>query len=269
MLNIILATFKKNRQEIKRALPLTLILGRITTGISTVVFSFFIYKYFLKGNLSESFLDYTNNSDYLTFIVLGAAMNILAISTLMNVGRMLITELREGTLDPFLLSPASRIGYFIGGLVEQLGRTFLEFIVIVILGTILGANISKILTIQTLFILLLSVISFFSMALVLSSFMLYTRDTYISQNTLFLSMTILCGVSFPIDYLPAWIQPLCNIFPMTAVLQLFRAVVSFNETIGANLNLVFQILLLSIVYFIISQILGKKVEKKLTENIFA
>jgi len=60
------------------------------------------------GNLDGEFGKYTGGADYMTYIVLGSALNVLAVSTLMNIGRALISELREGTLETLLLSPAPR-----------------------------------------------------------------------------------------------------------------------------------------------------------------
>jgi len=88
------------------------------------VFPYFLYLYFAKERISDDFISYTNGADYLTYIVLGSALNTLAVAVLMNVGRALITELREGTLEPLLLSPASRTGYFLGCLFEQSSRAF-------------------------------------------------------------------------------------------------------------------------------------------------
>lgn len=268
MFNIIIATMKKNRIEIKRAIPVTFILGSVISGASAVVFPYCIYEYFFSKNISSDFTNYVNSSDYLTYIVLGSAMNILAISTLMNVGRALITELRTGTLEMLLITPSPRLGYFIGTLLEQMGRSIFEFLIVLSLGTFLGANLWRILSIQFVVVILLSIFSFFSMSLILSSVMLYTRDTYISQNTLFFIMAIVCGVSYPIEYLPSAVQYISKIFPMTYSLKLLRDVVMSNGNIADNFMLIFNIIFLSCIYLMLGCYLGSKIEKKIISNIF-
>ena len=111
---IVWSTYKRIRTGILRAVPWSFMVSRVATGVTQILFPYFLYRYFMKGNLSPAFLRYTGGADYITYIALGSALNVLAVSTLMNVGRALITELREGTLEVLLLAPASRGPYFAG-----------------------------------------------------------------------------------------------------------------------------------------------------------
>lgn len=87
--------------------------SRVITGVTQIIFPYFVYRYFMHGNLNNEFSKYVNGADYITYIVLGSALNVLAVATLMNIGRALITELREGTLEMLLLSPAPRVNTFL------------------------------------------------------------------------------------------------------------------------------------------------------------
>jgi len=233
-----------------------------------ILIPFFIYNYFYKGQLNESFIKYANSSDYLTFLVLGTSFHLLSKGTLMNVGRALVTELREGTIESFLISPVSRLGYLIGCFLEQFGRAILEFVVILLMGVLLGARLNSIFTINSIIVIMLSIASFFTMSLSLSSFMLYTRDTYITQNSLFIFLSLVCGIAFPIQYLPEWLQLFSHLFPLTAALELFRSVVMHNHSILMHMDLVVEIVMLSAVYFVIGIVWHKKIEKKLLSEIF-
>lgn len=268
LFNIIAATYKKNKIVAKRAFPWTFIIGRFITGFFTIIFPYFIYTFFLKGSLSESFNKYTGQADYISYIALGAAFFILGRSTMMEVGRALIIELREGTLESFLLSPASREGYFIGCLGEQLGRGILQLGVVLIFGVIFGADIVGIFSIQSVIVIALAILGSFSMALTLSSVMLYTRDTYITQNTLFTLMSFICGVSFPVEYLPVWLQYISHLFPMTPALRLFRLVVISEQSLLLHTDLILELLILSAIYTIIGILWHNRLERKLIENIF-
>ncbi|MGB7605447.1 MAG: ABC transporter permease [Lutisporaceae bacterium] len=267
-MNSIVATYKKNRSTFKRAYPWTFTLGRIINGIFTIAFPFFIYTYFSQKNLNNSFTQYTQSNDYMTYITLGAAIQILGVSSMLHVGRSLIIELWEGTLAIFLLTPASRIGYLVGCLLENVTRVLIQFIIILVCGYLLGANLSGLFTLQSLFTIVFTIIVFFSMGLMLSSIILLTRDTYITQNTINILMAMLCGVAFPIEYLPAWVQPLSHLFPLTSTLELFRSVVLLKQDMFANIHVIYEALLLSISYIIIGALLLRKLEKKLTESIF-
>ena len=268
MWQVVISTYQKNRIGIIRAVPWSFMASRIITGMTQIVFPYFIYHYFMHGNLNGEFNEYANGADYMTYVVLGSALNVLAVATLMNIGRALITELREGTLETLLLSPAPRSKYFIGCLLEQTTRALLEFGTVLVVGALLGADLKYFLSVQTLAAILLAILSFFCLGITLSSVMLYTRDTYLTQNTLFVMMSLVCGITYPIQYLPGWVRNLAQVFPLTPAVTLFRNVVIGHEDLANDYLLVVQIVLLSITYLLIGAVWYKFMERKLIESVF-
>ena len=152
MWRVIFSTYKKNRIGIIRAVPWSFMVSRIVTGITQIVFPYFIYYYFMNGNMNKEFGAYAEGADYMTYVVLGSALNVLAVSVLMNIGRALITELREGTLEVLLLSPAPRKNYFVGCLLEQTTRALIEFGTVLVIGALLGANLRYFFSFQTIIV---------------------------------------------------------------------------------------------------------------------
>lgn len=185
MINTVYATFRKNRNTARRAYPWSFITSRLTGVFFALLFPVFIYYLVFQGHLSTDFIFYTHSSDYITYVVIGEALNIMSFSIMMNVGRSLISEIREGTIDNILISPASRMGYFLGCYLEQFVRSIMELVVIFLFGFILGAKIYFSQLAKLIFLIILSSLAFFAVSILLSSIMVFTRDTYISQNTLF------------------------------------------------------------------------------------
>lgn len=268
MINLARATAIRNFITVKRAYPWSFVFGRILSGFYIAAFSFFIYHYIFKNRLEDSFKFYTGSSDYMTFVVLGAAIYTFAVAILMNVGRSLMNELREGTIEPLLLSPLSRYGYFLGNLIEQLWRSLIEFSIILFVGWLFGAKFENINSIQFILVVIVSVLSFFSMGVALASIMLYTRDTYISQNTLFIIMSFICGISFPIQYLPVWLQKISQLLPVTSAVELFRKVIILHETIYQNPFLLIKLTFLCLIYCLSGFWWLRKIEKDLIEKNF-
>lgn len=244
MWRVIFSTYKKVRIGIIRAVPWSFMVSRIVTGITQIVFPYFIFHYFMSGNVSGEFSEYAGGADYMTYIVLGSALNVLAVSTLMNVGRALITELWEGTLEVLLMSPAPRKYYFVGCLLEQTTRALLEFGTVLVTGVLLGANLKYFFSLDAIIVIFLAILSFFCMGITLSSLMLYTRNTYLTQNTLFITMSLVCGIVFPIQYLPVYIQRISQIFPLTPAVTLFRNVIIGNQNLASNYMLILHIITL-------------------------
>lgn len=269
MLRVIRATWTKNQIVAKRAFPWSFIIGRILMGFYTSLFAFFTYHFMFNGQVNGEFAKYSYDSDYMTFSVLGSGMYILSVAIIMNISRSLMLENWEGTLEPFLISPASRLGYFLGNLFEQLSRSILEFITVLIIGLVLGANFSNISFLHFSIVLLISIFSFFCMGVFLCSVMLFFRDTYLTQNTLFISMSLLCGVTFPIQYLPSWMQIISNIIPLTWTLDLFRSVVINGNSIFEDIGRIMYLLAISVLYLVVGLLWLKKEETKLLEKTFS
>lgn len=269
MIKTCVAIYKKNRQISVRAYPWSHIISRISGGIFSFLLPAALYYWFFNGKITKEFQEYADTSNYLLYMLLGQALNVLSFATLMNVGRCLILEIREGTLDSFLLSPASRIGYYIGAYIEQLGRSAIEFIALILCGVIVGVEIpvSKLNIIVIVFIV--SSIAFFSVAIAVSTVMVYTRDTFITQNTIMYIMLCLCGVLYPIEYLPPVLKNIANIFPLTPAIKLFRFCILNDRSMKDCMDLFFHLFILSIVYLTLGYIFFRKHEKQLIENILS
>lgn len=269
MLKVIKSVYKKNRRITLRAYPYSFMISRITGGVFVVILQLIVYYYVFGKTVNTNFISYVGSGDYISYVILGQSLNVLSFATLMNVGRCLISEIREGTIDNFLISPAPRMGYFIGSYLEQLGRSFIEYILILLFGFILGMRIPFNKLAICVVVLLIASLAFFSVAILVSSIMVYTRDTYLVQNTIFLLMEFLCGVFYPIEYLPRFCQYVSNLFPLTPVLKLFRKCVMMNYSMSDVVPLLIQIFVLSLIYGIIGYFSFKKMEKKIIEEVLA
>ena len=64
MWRVIFSTYKKNRIGIIRAVPWSFMVSRIVTGITQIVFPYFIYYYFMNGNMNKEFGAYAEGADY-------------------------------------------------------------------------------------------------------------------------------------------------------------------------------------------------------------
>ncbi|AWV34181.1 ABC transporter permease [Paenibacillus sp. FSL H7-0716] len=264
MWHIAIATLKRNQKSNLRAFPWTFTFGHIIDGVYLVIISYFSYVYLIKGDIDSKFAIYSGSDDYLTYVIIGGMLSIFSVSMMMNVSRALITEWREGTLEALLLSPSSRSGYFLGNAVQQLYRSGAELLVVLFFGLLAGLRLPSVHFISVLVGILLFLLSCYAMALVLGSIMLYTRDTFIVQNTLFTLTALLCGFQFPRQYLPDYLQAIGEIFPLTYALQLLRGSLLTGEAI--RLPDIWPIILLSVVYITVGQWTNRRIERGLFER---
>lgn len=263
------ATFKRNFIIQIRAYPMEFFLGKLLTAVYTVVSAYFMYHLMFKGNLNTSFSEFTGTSDYMTYIILGGGIYLFVVGTFLNVSRSLITEMRTGTIESLMITPFSRIGYFIGNMLQQTITTSIEFFIAVLISIPFGINLSGINITSTLLASAISLASYFGMSLILAAVMLHFRDTYISQNTVFISILVLCGVTFPVDYLPYWVQYISQIVPVTISMKLIRNSAMLGKGIVEQANDFITLIILTLIYFIIGFFMIKRVEKTALERTFA
>jgi ABC-2 type transport system permease protein len=268
-LKILTATFKRNFIMQMRAYPKDFFIGNTLTGTYTVLSAYFMYQLLFKGNLDASFKIYSGTGDYMSYVIVGTALYLFAVRTCLNVSRSLITELREGTLDSLMIAPFNRVQYFCGNMLQQTITTSLEIMVMIIISLFFGANFSQVDIFSFIIGFIVSMFAYFSLSLVLAAIMLYFRDTYISQNTLFALMFLVCGVTFPIEYLPLPLQYLGKLIPVTSSFQVVRNSTIAGLGILEQANSFIYLILLSAVYCILGFKMLKKVEKIALEKIFA
>lgn len=262
------ATFKRNFIAQLRAYPMHFFIGNVLTVFYTVLGAYFLYHLMFKGQLKSTFSTYAGTDDYMTYVIIGSLGYALAVRTLLNVSRSLITELREGTLESLLIAPFSRIGYFVGNMLQQtvtsLGEVFLSMLMTLLFGLKLSAINGPTFVVS----LLLTLYSYFGLSMCLGAVMLYTRDTYISQNTLFLVMFLICGVVFPVNYLPEGLRLVGQFLPVSHALLALRS--SVLEGVGLmTLSTTYTWLFgLGTVYFLIGYKCLRRIEFVVLEKIF-
>lgn len=194
---VLIATIKRNFTTMMRVYPKDFFIGSICTGVYTVIGALFMYKLLFNGALGSEFSAYSGTNDYMGYVIWGNLTYLFVVRTCLNVSRSLITELREGTLESLMLAPFRRGEYFVGNMINQTLTTTVEIIISVIISIPFGLTLKNMNIISFLVSFLVALYGFFALAMVLGSVMLYTRDTYISQNTLFTAMLLVCGITFP------------------------------------------------------------------------
>lgn len=159
-----------------------------------------------------------------------------------------------------MIAPFKRGEYFIGNMIQQTVATTFEVSVSLIIAIPFGLDLSKINLMSILVISILGLYGFFGLSMVLASIMLYTRDTYISQNTLFVGMLLLCGITFPTEYLPTFLKWIGELIPVTEISNLVRGSVLLGKGIFEQTNTMIYVFILSTIYILIGFLSLRKIE---------
>ncbi|MHB8129949.1 MAG: ABC transporter permease [Mobilitalea sp.] len=266
-LKVLRGTLKKNLLTKYRAYPMDFFVGNILTGFYTALGAWMMYKLLFEKNLDSNFITYTGTSDYMSYVIVGSLTYLFIVRTCLNVSRSLITELREGTLESLMLAPFKRVEYFIGNMIVQTVTTTIEILISLIIAIPFGINFSHFNLIGFLGVAILSLYAFFGVSMVLGCIMLYTRDTYLSQNTLFTFIFLVCGITFPSQYLPSWLSIIADFIPITKAVTLIRNSVLLGMGLEEQISIILNVFAVSTIYILIGFILMKKCEEVALEKI--
>lgn len=262
------ATFRRNFITQIRAYPVSFFIGNVLRVFYTVLGAYFMYYVMFKKHMAASFVTYAGTNDYMNYIIVGSLSYTLLVRTMLNVSRSLITELREGTLESLMLAPFSRVGYFIGNMLQQTVMIMGELCVSILICIPFGINLADMNLIALLLGILVSLYCYFSLAMCLGAVMIYTRDTYISQNTLFLIIFLICGVVFPVEYLPQAIQGISYLLPVNESIMIVRQSALQGTGIAELMGDYISIFIKSTVYLVVGYKAIRKIEMIALEKIF-
>src|SRR5436309_8867852 len=174
-----------------------------------------------------------NTSPLILYLLIGTSVWSYLSVTFEGVTDMINIERWEGTIEHTFMAPISRFTHLIGScwyaVVHGLLFTFIQLIVV---GAFFHLDLSHANYLTAVFMLLIGSISFIGFGIGAAVLpLLYTERgsqmSYIVRAVLLL----VSGVYYPIQVLPAWMQPLARISPATYVLQGLRAALLHGQVI--------------------------------------
>ncbi|HVO77230.1 MAG TPA: ABC transporter permease [Methanomassiliicoccales archaeon] len=175
---------------------------------------------------------YVNNPEVsVAYVVVGNALQSIAYASIFAVCNITGEEKQQGTLEPILVTPASRFSIFVGRAMFQILNGFAT----VVIAFVYAAFIFNVDFSQADFVALalVCVVTSFAMTgfgLMISSLGLYLRTSMIVANIFLFVGLLLCGVNFPVAWLPTWIQPISYAIPMTYGTAAARMAVTGSNT---------------------------------------
>lgn len=226
---------------------------RLAVIMLTNLFS--MYFFFLLAS-------YIGNPDVsIEFVVIGNAVQSIATSTLYSAANISGTEKHTGTLGSILSSPSKMLYVFfgksafgiVGGIVSvTVSMSYAVFIFGVDFGS---ANIAGVAIVS-----LLTCFSLVGMGLAIGSVGIYLRTAAILASLFGYIGLLLCGVNFPIEYLPDWLQVFSYAMPLTYGVEAVRMAVG-GASIFAMAEPLTIMVLLGAIYLVISWFLFSAFER--------
>ena len=204
----------------------------------------------LGGSLSQNMTSGIG-FDYNQFMLVGMVINMLFMSTMMNMTN-LVEERKENFTQEIFVSPISRYSIIIGKIIGAAFSSIIQLIGTFVVAFIMGITISFQ---QILLLLLMSPIICLvagALAMIIIVFIKNSKIATMATSLFVMPQMVLCGVIIPITHSSGILYFLSRILPMTYVLDFVRTALfksteytsMFNPFISALVILVLTVIFL-------------------------
>lgn len=263
-IRVIIATARYNLVAFYRIFSLTSFALRFFLPFMTMAAAWILYhSIFGSESLKTTFSSYSS-VDYLTFVIIGQAVFVYIYATVFLVGRVFYWERMGGTIEPLFLSPVSRRGYMLGQVCFAMFNATIDFLVILVAGTLVfGARIYHLNIILLTLGIAMTVISLFGVGLVVNGITLSLHDRTNTANILTSVFFIFSGAIAPVEMLPGWGRIIGQVIPLTYSLKIIRGSIVVGMSITDFIGELFSLIVISTVLLVVGFMFLTRMEHSL------
>jgi ABC-2 type transport system permease protein len=198
----------------------------------------------------------------IAFIAVGNALQSISWNTVFSVINITGHDKWDGTLPLVLATPANRLPLYVGrAMIHVLDGILSAAISFVFAVFLFGVNFSQTNPLALIVSVILTAFTMAGFGLLIGGFCFFLRNPMVFANIFTFCLLIFCGVNFPVSNLPAAIQPVSYVFPLTYGLTAAR-----NAITGQNLNQIAPTLALQLLVGAASILVGYMLFRSFENN---
>ncbi len=181
---------------------------------------------------------FATGRDSAHFYVIGNAIQITAVSGIFGVTMSIGGERWSGTLVYLFGTPANRMAMFFGRAFMHIIDGAIGVVIALTWGVVLlGLDLSQTNLPALGLTILVTTLSTCGLGLLMGCLSLLTANVMFVNNTVYFSLLIFSGANIDLNILPAWMQTISNVLPLTRGIASARALIA-----GAGLQDVLPLL---------------------------
>ena len=166
----------------------------------------------------------------IAFIAIGNALQSISWNTVFSVINITGHDKWDGTLPLVLATPVNRLPLFTGrAMIHVLDGLLSAAISFVFAAVIFGVDFGHTNALALIAAVLLTAFTMAGFGLLIGGFCFFFRNPMVFANIFTFVLLIFCGVNFPVANLPAAIQPVSYIFPLTYGLTAARNAIAGQD----------------------------------------
>ena len=182
------------------------------------------------------------------FFLVGNAVAICSLGGIFGMAMTIGGERWTQTLSSILVTPANRLALFLGRALPNIANGVIVSTVGFVVGSLLlGVSFPAASIPAIALIVVVSSFSCTAFGTLIGAFGLRGRDIFFFANLMIFVFLLFCGVNVPLDVLPAWMQQVASVLPLTHGIQAARRVAD-GASLGDVSNLVVTELLIGVCY---------------------
>ena len=157
------------------------------------------------------------------YVVLGNSIQSIAMVTLYSIANLPAIEKHVGTMPVLIASPVGLFTLFTGMALFQILAGFLTAIISLGYAVfIFGLDLSAMHYGVMAAIVVITAFSMAGLGMMIGAIGTYLRTGMIIASVISYVGLVLCGVNFPVSYLPGWLQPVAYTLPLTYAVEAAR-----------------------------------------------
>ncbi|MBN1109693.1 MAG: ABC transporter permease [Methanomassiliicoccales archaeon] len=169
------------------------------------------------------------------YVALGNAVSSLTYASVYGVCMSAGAEKHMGTMSGIMSTPTRVFYVFLGkGAYQSLIGLFTVTVSLLFASMFFGVDLSAAEPFTLAIVLLVTCFSMVGFGMMIGSVGVYLRSSMILGSVVLYLGLLLCGVNFPISYLPSWLQPASYIFPLTYGLEAVREVAAGSGLVDVS-----------------------------------
>lgn len=185
------------------------------------------------GGMVKSISDFTPSVNYIAYITPGLMLLTCLTAAILG-GTTLLMERTTGIIKEYLIAPVPRLAVLLGTMSSSLTKAFLQAIVIIVLGLLLGSglNLNPLEFVGGLLALLVYTLGFVGIASAAASKARGMESYHTLIGVLNLPVLFLSNALYPLDKMPVVLAALAYLNPTTYAIDAIR-----NLFYGAKLEI--------------------------------
>ncbi len=195
------------------------------------------------------------------YVALGNAVASLTYASVYGVCMAAGAEKHMGTMSTIMSTPTRVFYVFLGkGAYQSLIGMFTVTMSLLLASLLFGVDLTAAEPLTLAVVLLVTCFSMVGFGMLIGSVGVYLRSSMVLGSIVLYLGLLLCGVNFPISYLPDWLQPASYVLPLTYGVQAVREVAT-GATLGEVSGLIGAMLLIGIAFYVLAYLLFNYFEK--------